>query len=229
MPEWLVPLSIASLALGGLCSFVIAFDLLRHPQKMWIMNVVWPVTALYGGPLALIFYFKAGRLSSQHSMMAGKQGGESPGKKKPFWQIVTGGTTHCGAGCTLGDVVAGWILFASPLVLFGSELYGEWLVDYFWAYLFGIVFQYFTIKPMKGLSVGQGIWAAIKVDTLSLTAWQIGMYGWMAITVFLIFGRPIDKSSPVFWFMMQIAMLCGFCTSFPVNWWLIRSGVKEPM
>jgi Domain of unknown function (DUF4396) len=94
---------------------------------------------------------------------------------------------------------------------------------------FGIVFQYFTIKPMKDLSTGQGIWAAIKADTLSLTAWQVGMYGWMAIATFLIFGHEIEKTSPVFWFMMQIAMLFGFLTSYPVNWWLIRTGVKEAM
>ena len=29
--------------------------------------------------------------------------------------------------------------------------------------------------------------------------------------------------------MMQIAMLCGFATSYPVNWWLIRAGIKERM
>ena len=32
-----------------------------------------------------------------------------------------------------------------------------------------------------------------------------------------------------FWFMMQIAMHFGFMTSYPVNWWLIKRGVKEPM
>jgi len=29
--------------------------------------------------------------------------------------------------------------------------------------------------------------------------------------------------------MMQIAMLCGFATCYPVNWWLIRTGIKERM
>jgi len=28
---------------------------------------------------------------------------------------------------------------------------------------------------------------------------------------------------------MQVAMLSGFATSYPVNWWLIRSGIKEKM
>jgi hypothetical protein len=29
--------------------------------------------------------------------------------------------------------------------------------------------------------------------------------------------------------MMQIAMIAGFLTSYPVNWWLIRRGSKERM
>jgi hypothetical protein len=71
--------------------------------------------------------------------------------------------------------------------------------------------------------------AAIKADTLSLTAWQLGMYGWMAIVTFLIFGRELETTDPVFWFMMQIAMLFGFMTSYPVNWWLLGAGIKERM
>jgi hypothetical protein len=47
--------------------------------------------------------------------------------------------------------------FAAPVVIFGSTLYGGWLVAYVWAYAFGIVFQYFTIKPMRvaGSSTGE--------------------------------------------------------------------------
>jgi len=28
--------------------------------------------------------------------------------------------------------------------------------------------------------------------------------------------------------MMQIGMVFGFGTAMPVNWWLIKKGVKEP-
>jgi len=28
---------------------------------------------------------------------------------------------------------------------------------------------------------------------------------------------------------MQWAMIGGFITSYPVNWWLIRAGIKESM
>lgn len=55
----------------------------------------------------------------------------------------------------------------------------------------------------------------------------------MAVAQFAIFwhafGAKLEPSMPEFWFMMQIAMLAGFATSYPVNWWLIATGVKERM
>jgi len=116
-----------------------------------------------------------------------------------------------------------------PLTLFGHAIFATSVLDYAAAFVLGIAFQYFTIKPMKGLTPVQGLVAALKADTASLTAWQVGMYGWMAIVVFGIAGHEFAKTDPVFWFMMQIAMLCGFLTAYPVNWWLIRTGVKEAM
>jgi hypothetical protein len=197
---------------------------------MAIMNVVWPITALYAGPLAVWAYYRIGRLSTHAAMHRAKdQGKEPPAKSKPFWQSVGIGATHCGSGCTLGDLVAEWLVVLIPLTLFGRKIFGTWALNYAFALLFGIAFQYFAIVPMKGLSPGRGVVAALKADFLSLTAWQIGMYGWMAIVTFAIFGHEIPKTDPVFWFMMQIAMLAGFLTAYPVNWWLIRSGIKEKM
>lgn len=33
----------------------------------------------------------------------------------------------------------------------------------------------------------------------------------------------------VYWFLMQIGVIAGFFTAWPVNAWLIRAGVKEAM
>ena len=219
------------LIVGGVCAVIIVIDLLAgHSQHMWIMNLVWPITALYAGPFALWGYFTAGRLSTKRVVMKAKQRSEDPpGKNKPFWQMVALGATHCGSGCALADIVGESALMLFPLTLFGQKIFGAWVVDYILALLFGIFFQYFTIAPMRNLSLGEGLVAASKADFLSLTAWQVGMYGWMAIATFLIIGHEISKTSPVFWFMMQIAMLAGFLTSYPVNWWLLRAAIKEKM
>ncbi len=107
------------------------------------------------------------------------------------------------------------------------------MLDFVLAYLFGIAFQYFSIAPMRDLSVGQGVWAAVKADTFSITARQIGIYGIMAIGQFLVlpalFARRTDALTLEFWFMMQLALVAGFATAYPVNWLLIRGGLKEKM
>jgi len=38
-------------------------------MHMWIMNIVWPITALWSGPAGLWAYFLFGRLSTQRSVM----------------------------------------------------------------------------------------------------------------------------------------------------------------
>ena len=222
--------SILSLSIDGICLLIISADLLMgHAQKMWIMNIVWPITALYAGPIALIAYYTIGRKSMKKINRNYQDNDQEQTQKKPFWQSVTEGTLHCGSGCTLGDIIAEFGLLVFPVTLFGSSVYGSWLVDYIIAFLTGIIFQYYAIKPMKNLSAGKAIKAALQADTLSLTSWQIGMYGWMAISIFIIFNRKLEATDPIFWFLMQIGMLFGFITAYPVNWWLMKKGIKEAM
>jgi hypothetical protein len=108
-------------------------------------------------------------------MRAKMQGEVPPGMRKPFWQMCTVATTHCGSGCALGDLIGEWALVIFPLTLFGHAIFAAWAVDFGLAFLFGIVFQYFTIKPMRHLTWRQGVLATLKADTLSLIGWQIGM------------------------------------------------------
>ncbi|HVS93925.1 MAG TPA: DUF4396 domain-containing protein [Mucilaginibacter sp.] len=208
-----------SIAVGVVCAIVVAIDVMMHPQMMTVMNVVWPVTALYSGPLGLIAYYSLGR----------NTGGKQQHDGSPMWQSVLKGALHCGSGCTLGDIVAAGVLLAVPLELWGSKLAADWTVEYVAAFVLGIIFQYYAIKPMKQLTPGQALIAALKADALSLTFWQIGMYGWMAVSNFLVFHQLLKASQPVFWLMMQIGMLCGLLTAYPVNWWLIKKGIKEKM
>jgi hypothetical protein len=224
MPDWLTALSIISLGLAVACTLAIALDIaLGRHQPMAIMNLVWPITALYAGPLGLWAYWRLGR-APRH---AGH--GHHEHAKRPFVQSVMLAASHCGSGCTLGDLLAEALLLALPFTLFGSDLLTGWMLDFAFAFAIGIAFQYFTIRPMRDDSPGQALVAALKADTLSLCAWQVGMYGWMAIATFGLFDGRLDKTGPVFWFMMQLAMLAGFATALPVNAWLLRRGIKEPM
>lgn len=243
IPPWLHDLSLVFVVIGVLCAAWLAIDVARHPQHMGVMNLVWPITALFGTVLTLWLYYRYGRLATSDKAMHAKEQGKPPPSKTgtPMAAMVAKGAAHCGSGCSLGDICAEWLAFGFPVVatwfgwhhLFDEKIFAVWILDFVFAFAIGIVFQYFTIAPMRKLGVLEGIWAAIKADTLSLTAWQVGMYGFMALANFWLFrrvlGARLEVKSVEFWFMMQIAMLCGFATSYPVNWWLIQAGLKEKM
>lgn len=253
-PPWLHGLALVSLIAGFACASVIALDEFGRPQKMWIMNLVWPLTALFGSVLWLAGYLVWGRAkpraeqarmkreAEQKKENKGDKGdGMDMGPKPPFPVMVATGASHCGAGCTLGDIIAEWLAFGVPAIavalgwkiLFSEKMFAVWILDYVLAFGFGVMFQYFTIKPMRNLSVKDGVVQALKADFFSITAWQVGMYGFMALAQLAWFTRAYGGEAPVdtpeFWFVMQIAMICGFATSYPVNWVLLKLGVKEKM
>ena len=232
-PAWLqtlaaiyVPLAVASAVLVLADIFV-----LGRRQPMGIMDAVWPLTMLYWGPVGLVFYAWFGRGTRQpashghearHDMGDGGMGGD-----KPMWQATFSGATHCGAGCALGDFLGDWLAFGIGFTLFGSVLGGKYLFAFLLAYLFGIVFQFFSVAPMQGLGLRDGLVAAIKVDTLSLLAYEVGMFAFMGYRAWLY--PDLQPTSWSYWLMMQGAMVLGFATTYPVNWWLIRRGTKEKM
>jgi hypothetical protein len=228
----LVTVAWISTALALICALIVAVDVVfGRRQHMAIMKVVWPVTALYAGPLALGAYFAFGRRRKMKTP-GGYSAEQMPMQhaKRPMWQAAAVGTTHCGAGCMLGDFIAESSLFLlGATLLFGSALLTSYIIDFIAAYILGIVFQYFAVVLMRHLSFGKGIWAAIKADSLSLIAFQVGMYAWMAIYQKCIFHPSLEANSPVYWFMMQIGMIAGFATSYPMNWFLIKTGIKEAM
>ena len=223
-----------SLAIASLCAILISIDEIRRPQKMWIMNVVWPVTALYFSIFGLWGYFRAGRKMTK-AATAGRTEHEHvqmthQARSVPTIAQAAISDSHCGAGCTLGDIIAEFSLFALGWTLLGKTLYAEYAGDLLLAWLLGVAFQYFVIKPMRNLSPAQGLVAAIKSDTLSILTFEIGLFAWMALTFFVFFPRPhLKPTEPGYWFMMQIGMVLGFFTSYPLNWWLIKVGWKEAM
>ncbi len=70
------------------------------------------------------------------------------GPHRPFWQSVFISSTHCGAGCALGDIIGEILLATSPFVIAGSGMFTSYVVDFVLAYVIGIAFQYFSIVPM---------------------------------------------------------------------------------
>ena len=160
-----------------------------------------------------------------------EQGSPAGASSRPRWVMMAIEVSHCGAGCALGDVVSEFVVFAAALTIAGLTLGAEYLGDYVLALILGIIFQYFAIAPMRGLGFRDGLIAAAKADFISLTAFEIGLFGWMAIMTFVLFPAPhhLGPSSAAFWLLMQVGMMIGFVASWPANVWLIKRGIKVPM
>lgn len=253
---WLTTVSWIAIAIGILQAIIITIDVIRYPQQMMpIMNIVWPLVGLFFPVVGTWAYYGLGRAKGQmdmdehnhghmhhhgreqmdsheHNHMEHHDHGDmhhhSHGDK-PFWQSVFVSTTHCSSGCSLGDMIGAPIVFFLGLTIAGSSLFADYVVEFILAFLLGIAFQYYGMGFKAHDNPGQALKDALKADTLSLIAFEIGMFGWMAITHFLLFTEAPEVNSPVFWFMMQLAMMLGFCTSYPANWYLVQKGVKHAM
>jgi hypothetical protein len=126
---------------------------------------------------------------------------------RPFWVAVAIGVSHCGAGCVLGDIVGEWVIFGTNAQINGKNIWPELLVDYGFALLFGIAFQYFSIAPMSGDYGWRSLVRAAKADILSLTFFEVGLFGWMLIYQIGIWDYKLMTNTYLYWWQMQVCSI----------------------
>lgn len=226
VPTWLTVISWIAIAVALLSAAWLLYDIYvrGYRQHMWMMEAVWPLTALYLGPVALLAYYRWGRPNSRKWQ---EEHGDPDEKSFPATTAV--GATHCGAACMLAHLVGVWLVFLLGLTIAGVSLWPMMLVIFAFTFAFMAVSEYFH-KSMNGISLGQGLVAVLVAAAVSSIAYEVGMFGWMAFMQLVLF--PVGNLPPIeiaFWALMQVGLIIGFLTSYPAEWWLIRRGFKEAM
>jgi len=119
IPVWLTVVSWIFVGLALLCAVAILYDVYGrgYRQRVRVMEAVWPITALYFGPLALLLYYRWGRPRSERWQ---KEHGSSPEKSLPA-AAATGGTPG-GAASAIGHVVGVPLVVLSGLTIAGEAL-----------------------------------------------------------------------------------------------------------
>ena len=124
----LVAAAWVSIGIAVLCAAWIVVDEVRRPQAMGIMNLVWPLTALYFSVFAVWAYRRLGQVRTHEAMISHEamHGGmrSTDGGAIPFGQVVLA-TSHCGAGCALADLIAEFGIGAAGITLWGVDAVGE--------------------------------------------------------------------------------------------------------
>ena len=130
----------------------------------------------------------------------------------------------------MGDIVAEFTVFALAITIAGEACSPSTSVTTYSPSPSGWPFSTSPSPRCGGSASARASWRPLKADILSLTAFEVGLFGWMALMAFVFFPDPhLQPDSPVYWFLMQIGMIIGFATAWPANVWLVRRGIKEPM
>ena len=222
IPGWLTAVSWAYVGLALLCAVAILYDVYGrgYRQRTGVMNAVWPITALYLGPLGLLLYHRWGRPRSERWQ---KEHGSAPEKGLPA-AAATGGTPG-GAASAIGHVVGVPLVVLSGLTIAGEALWVMILLIAVIATLLLFAFEYFfSTVPSRGLSGGKGLGVALLIALVTVLAFDVGMGGWMLVMHFLLFMPPLTDVT--FLFLMQVGLILGFLTGYPAVLWLLRRGVK---
>jgi hypothetical protein len=222
IPGWLTAVSWAYVSLALLCAAAILYDVYGrgYRQRTGVMNVVWPITALYFGPLALPAYYRWGRPRSEKWQ---KEHGSAPEKSLPV--AAASGGTPGGAASAIGHVIGVPLVVFSGLTIAGQSLWVMILVIAVIATVLLFAFEYFfSTVPARGLSSGKGLGVALLIALVTVLAFDVGMGGWMLVMHFLLFMPPLTDVT--FLFLMQVGLILGFLTGYPAVLWLLRRGTK---
>jgi hypothetical protein len=193
----------------------VAWDLFTSTPEMKVMKWGWILVTLYTGIVGLAVYWLSCREPA-------------PGSHEkfvaPLWKQSVGSTIHCLAGDATGIIVA-----AAITSLMGLPMWFDSLVEYVAGFAFGLlIFQALFMKDMLGGSYWDAVKGTILAEWLSMNAVMAGM-----IPVMLVLMTrdmtAMEPTSPRFWGIMSLATLVGAVLAFPVNWWLVKNGLKHGM
>ncbi len=211
-PTWLTVVALIFLGLGFLCAGVILYDVFGrgYRQRTKAMEAVWPITAIYFGPLALLAYFRWGRPQSREWQ---EKQGERPQRSFSVEAVLE--TIPGGAASFVGHLIAVPLVLLLGLTIAGRDIWPMIILIAVIALPLLFAFEYFF--------TGKGIGAALLTSAVAIIAFDLGMGVAMLFVHFVLMFPP---TTIAFWFVMQIGLILGFATAYPVVLGMVRRATK---
>ena len=206
---------VAWFVMTALSTAYVVFDAFANNPELTVMKWGWILVTLYTGPVGAALYV----LSCKEP---------EPGAHEAFivptWKQALGSTIHCLAGDATGIIVAAVVTMA-----LGLPMWFDSVTEYVFGFAFGLlVFQALFMKDMLGGSYLEAVKRSFLPEWLSMNAVMAGMVPVMVI----LMTRDMAAMEPTsirFWGTMSLASLVGLATAYPVNWWLVVTGLKHGM
>ena len=216
LPAWVTPVAWAFLILALLSAVAIAFDISAggHPQRSRAMSVVWPVAALYLGPVALFAYRRWGRTRP------GTADNALSATARPSTSTLSMGLPG-GAASVLAHLVGVPLVVLTGWTIAGLEMWAMVAVIAVLALVILFAFEYASRAGVGARVItGDRAGTAALVAVATIVAFDIGMVGWM---VLLHIGELMPPATDIaFTFLMQVGVVIGLATAYPVITQLTR-------
>ncbi len=205
VPDWMTPLSWLYIALALISAAAIAADIYpRRRHSTVAEELAWVASALYLGPFAPPLYARHGRAPARTAREETAANGERHDQPAVVAGLPGGGAS------AVAHLVGVPLVLASGLTIAGIDLWVMIIVIGLLAMALLFAYERTAHRAGRGLPVGAAAVAAV----LTVLAFDIGMGGWMLLLHFNEFMPPATEGS--FWFLMQLGVVLGLLTAYPV-------------
>ncbi len=201
-------------ALTLLSLLFVAIDIRTTPESP-VLKWGFVLLTAYTGPLGAFLYVLGCRepLPGLHERYVAVR-----------WRQVLGSTMHCVAGDGVG-ILAGAVIASVMHLSSGIDIALEYLLGFGFGWA---IFQALFMRSEAGGSYKRALSNTFFPELLSMNCLMAGMVPTMILAMRHA-PRGDDPFGPVFWFVMSMALLVGFITAFPMNWWLVSRHLKHGM
>jgi len=216
-PAWVSVLAWLVTAIGALAAVGITIDIGvgRYRQPLRAMEAVWPITAVYAGPLAWWAYYRWGRPASARWQRQHQRAPRPGPAAAAAVQTIPGGAVSF-----VGHTIAMPLVMWTGWTIGGQGVWPMMLLIAAFALPLLVVFEFRALTSAgRFASAGRRLWAASRISILAILAFDVGMGASMLLVAFVLMYSP---ASMAFWLVMWGGMWLGFATAYPMVWWLIR-------
>ena len=221
IPAWWTPVAWIYLLVCLVSAAVLVYRVYGRGQKPHnrVMAPIWPISALFLGPVALLLHARWGQGEEQ----SGSAGGRVP---LGTGALIVMALLPGAAASTLAHLVGVPVVFGAGWTIAGLSL---WAVALFIAVLATVllfVFEYLALSQVRQEPPTGRQTATLLLGSLfTVLAFDLGMVGWM------LFLHTTDTMKPttdvVFTLQMQVGMVLGMLTAAPIAAWLVAKSRAE--
>lgn len=222
-PEWVTVLGWAVTSIGVVLAAVILADIYigGYRQRVPAMEAVWPITAIYAGPFALLAYYRWGRPATRNWQ---HQHGEPP--RLGLAATVAVATIPGGAASMIGHAIAMPLVMWTGMTIAGQMVWPMILLIAAFALPLLVAFEYHWMsRTSSAQTAAQRLRDAALISTLAILAFDLGMGASMLLVAFVL---KYSGTSMALWLIMWAGMWLGFATAYPVVWWWVKKDSGGP-